>query len=145
VRDKHHVLIVKAEPQIAALWEQALERAGYLVSCVARACTALQRWEMERIDAVIIDAALPDMAGATLAQAIRVRWPESQVLLLVGTDPAASVHLAGDANLQLLPRTVTTRVLKQRLERLLPSHEQPHLYYGQQPRSIVGNASMLSS
>lgn len=130
MRDKFHVQIVKAEPQIAELWEQALERAGYLVSWVPRACTALQRWEIDRIDAAIIDCTLPDMSGATLAQAIRARWPESQVLLLSGGEADAHAHMAADPNVQLLPKIVTTRMLKKRLEQLLQLPQQSHLYHG---------------
>jgi DNA-binding response OmpR family regulator len=132
VRNKFHVLIVKGEPEIAELWEQALERAGYLVSCVTHASSALQRCEMDRIDAVIIVAPLCDSSGTALAQVIRERWPELHVLLLAGEAEAA--HLAGDEHLQLL-KGMTTRMLKKRLEQLLPypvatSHQEPLGYRG---------------
>lgn len=142
MRDKFHVLIVKAEPRVAELWEQSLGRAGYLVSCVNRAGTALQRWEIDRIDAAIIDATLSDMSGAALAQVIRERWPESSVLLSAG-EAEVCAHPLSDAHLQLLPKVVTTRVLKKRLEQLLPLPEQPHLRFGQSPRPSNENASRL--
>jgi len=143
VRDKFHVLIVKGESEVAELWEQSLERAGYLVSCVARAGAALQRSQIDRIDAAIIGAKLSDMSGTALAQAIRERWPESHVLLLSAGGAEAAAQLAGDAHLQLLPRVVTAHMLKKRLEQLLSLPEQPHLHYGQSLRSISGNASRL--
>ena len=144
MRDKFHVLIVKAEPQIAELWEQALERAGYLVSCVTRASAALQRCEMDRIDAAIVDATLCDMSGVTLAEAIRERCPEAHVLLLAGE--AEAMHLAGDTHLQLLPKVVTTRILKKRLEQLLqyPAatlHQEPLGYHGLDAARSVGRVS----
>lgn len=138
MRDKFHVQIVKPEPQIAELWEQALERAGYLVSWAPRAGTALQRWETDRIDAAIIDCTLPDMSGATLTQAIRERWPDSHVLLLSGGESDAYVHMAGDAHVQLIPKVVTTRLLKKRLEQALQSPEQSNLYQSQ--RAAAGSA-----
>jgi DNA-binding response OmpR family regulator len=120
VRDKHHVLIVKAEPQIAESWEQALERAGYLVSCVGRASTALQRLESERIDVVVIDATLSDLAGESLARAVRQRWPEKSVLLRA--DALAAANEPADPRLQLLAAPVTMRNLKKRLTKLLEQH-----------------------
>lgn len=119
MRDKYHVLIVKAEQSVAELWEQALERAGYLVSCVDRAGGALRRLESERIDALVIDGTLSDMTGETLAQAVRQRWPEAGVLLLRRAGLASAAHLEGDPQLQLLPVAVTTRTLRKRLDELL--------------------------
>jgi DNA-binding NtrC family response regulator len=119
VRDKYHVLIVKAEQSVAELWEQALERAGYLVSCADRAGGALRRLESERIDALIIDGTLSDMTGQTLAQAVRQRWPDIGVLLLQRAGLAGAAHLEGDPQLQLLPVAVTTRTLRKRLDELL--------------------------
>jgi DNA-binding response OmpR family regulator len=136
VRDKFHVLIVSAELQTAAAWEQSLERAGYLVSHVTTGGAALRRWEVDRIDAAIIDAALSDMSAATLARVLRERWPKSQVLLSAGA-AEAGMQLASDAHLQLLPKSVTARVLKKRLEQLLPYPAAVHTYPLAYPHSAA--------
>jgi DNA-binding NtrC family response regulator len=128
VRDKYHVLIVKAEQSVAELWEQALERAGYLVSSVNRAAGALRRLESERIDALIIDGTLSDMAGETLAQAVRQRWPEAGILLQQRAGLTDAANVKSDPQLQLLPVAVTTRTLRKRLDELL--HDAAALQHG---------------
>lgn len=121
MRDKHHVLIVNAQPRSAASWEYALERAGYHVSCAAHAALALQLLAGERVDAVLIDAEHSDMAGEALAQAVRRRWPNTRVLLLPAeAERAAGPQASADAGLRVLPKPVTTRALKKHLEQLLP-------------------------
>jgi DNA-binding NtrC family response regulator len=119
VRNKHHVLIINAEPRIALRWEQALERAGYHMSCAEQAPSALQRLASEHVDAVIIDAPWCGMAGDELAQAVRQRWPEACVLILSGAELDGVPH-AVETGLWLLPKSATTRLLKKCLEQLLP-------------------------
>lgn len=117
--DKHHVLIVSAVPRTATLWDHALERAGYHVSCVARASAALQLLQAERVDAVVIDAPLLDMASDALALLIRERWSRCCVLLRSSGELAARYSLADDPGLGLLQQAVTAQRLKKTLQRML--------------------------
>ena len=119
MRDKQHVLIVNGVPRIAGLWEHALERAGYHVSCVGRGADALQRLAADRIDAVIVDAALSDMSSDVLVQAIRHHCSRAVVLFLTSSELAARMRLLDDAAVTVLAKPVATRQLCKSLEELL--------------------------
>jgi DNA-binding NtrC family response regulator len=131
VRNKHHVLIVNAEPRVAARWERVLERAGYHVSCAEHARSALQSWTNEHVDAVVIDTPWRDMVGEALAQAVRYRWPDVCVVILSGAELPAVPH-AVETGLWSLPKSVTANLLKKCLDQLLAfsvASVPPHMHW----------------
>jgi len=119
VRNKHHILLVNAEPRVAMRWEHALERAGYHVSCAEHAPNALQRLANEKVDAVVIDAPWCGMVGEALAQALRYRWPDACVVILSGAELPVVPHTT-ETGLWLLPKSATASLLKKCLEQVLP-------------------------
>lgn len=118
MRDKFHVLIVKEEPQVAVSWQEALERAGYYVTCVGRGETALRRLESERIDVAVIDPSLPDLPSDVLVHRARERWPQLRVMLLAGTELAFHPELQQDPDVLLLSKPANARTLKKHLGQL---------------------------
>ncbi|MER5216301.1 response regulator transcription factor [Streptomyces sp. NPDC002838] len=58
-----HLLIIVEEPDVAELLSTTLELAGYRISVVGTGVEALARLAERRIDLVVIDAALPDVAS----------------------------------------------------------------------------------
>ena len=58
-----HVLVVADEPDLAELLSTTLELAGYRISVAGTGVEALARAMKQRFDLVVLDAALPDLAG----------------------------------------------------------------------------------
>ncbi|GCB53080.1 response regulator transcription factor [Streptomyces sp. NL15-2K] len=58
-----HLLIIVEEPDVAELLSTTLELAGYRISVVGTGSEALARLAERRIDLVVVDAALPDVAS----------------------------------------------------------------------------------
>jgi CheY-like chemotaxis protein len=125
MRDKFHVLIVKEDPRVAVSWQEALERAGYYVTCVGRGETALQRLENERIDVVVVDPSLSGMPSDVLAHRIREHSPQLPVMLLAGTALASYPELLEDPHVLLLSKPANARSLKKYLGQLFQERVAP--------------------
>jgi len=87
---------------------------------VGRTGAALHRLANEHVDAVIVEDPWCGLVGMALAQAVRQRWPGACVVIL---SEAASnmMPAAADMSCRLLPKSTTTRQLKQCLAQLLPA------------------------
>lgn len=62
-----HVLIVAGEADLAELLAATLELAGYRVDLTGAAAEALARLDAQRFDLVLVDTALPELAGIDAA------------------------------------------------------------------------------
>src|SRR6185436_1470706 len=69
------VLAVEDDPNIMHLIVDALEGAGYRVSCAKEWREALQKLDGDRFDAAILDFALPGRDGVMLHQDLQGRDP----------------------------------------------------------------------
>lgn len=67
----HHVLVVEDEQEIRELLQYSIGRAGYTVSTVPDAESALDQLTSESPDLILIDWMLPRMSGIELARRIR--------------------------------------------------------------------------
>lgn len=80
------ILIVDDEPPIRRLLRTGLGTQGYAIVEAGDAAAALASLKAGRIDLVILDLGLPDMAGHTLLATIREGWPDLPVLVLSSRD-----------------------------------------------------------
>jgi DNA-binding response OmpR family regulator len=81
-------LVVDDEPTIRFLCVQTLQLAGFRVEEAADAATALASLQEKMVDALLVDARLPDLNGFELCAAIR-RLPEGArvpLLIMTGMD-----------------------------------------------------------
>jgi DNA-binding response OmpR family regulator len=69
--DPARILIVEDEPQLRALLRLYLERDGHAVTDAADGATALQLFDAEPPDLVVLDLMLPGMQGESVLAAIR--------------------------------------------------------------------------
>jgi DNA-binding response OmpR family regulator len=69
----HRVLIVEDEPSIAEVVGLYLTRAGYEVSTVADGATALEEFERDAPDIIILDLMLPELDGFEVMRAVRAQ------------------------------------------------------------------------
>ena len=81
-----HVLVVDDEPRLVAYYAELLEAQGYRVTGITDAREALRyfRKAPEHVDLVITDQTMPEMTGASLAQALLELRPDLPVILCSG-------------------------------------------------------------
>lgn len=91
------VLVVEDDPNLCALTESVLRRAGCAVSTARTVDEALEVARgLARVDVVFADLVLPGLDGTALATALRARFPQAQVVYTSGyaqlprlTDPGS--------------------------------------------------------
>ena len=111
---KGHILIIDDEDQLRRLLVKLLTLEGYTVSEAANAKAAWKLLEREEVQVILSDVKLPDADGVTLSEAIKVKYPETEVIVLTayGNIPdgvkaiksgAFDYLTKGDDNNRLLP------------------------------------------
>jgi len=86
------VLIVDDEPQLLRALSITLRAFDYEVHTSTNGAEALVCAARQRLDLVILDLGLPDMAGTTVIQGLRT-WTTVPIIVLSGrTDPAAKTE-----------------------------------------------------
>ncbi|TVP77196.1 MAG: sigma-54-dependent Fis family transcriptional regulator [Gemmatimonadales bacterium] len=78
----HSILLVDDDAQVLSSLERALRARGLQVLTELRGRDAIQRWEAERPDAVVLDLKLPDVEHLEVLEELRAR--NAPVLLLTG-------------------------------------------------------------
>jgi signal transduction histidine kinase/ActR/RegA family two-component response regulator len=100
-RRSGHVLVVDDEPVVRSLVERVLQRAGYSVVVAADGQIGLDMLARERgrFDLVLLDMAMPRMAGAEMFRFVRAAYPELPVVLMSGYSSPEDIAplLAGGA------------------------------------------------
>jgi two-component system response regulator MprA len=79
------VLVAQHDPRLASFLDRALATAGYRVERTSDAVQALEAFEREAPDLVLLDPALPGFSGLELARALRART-DVPILLLSARD-----------------------------------------------------------
>ena len=74
---KRHILVVDDEPRIRRFVRMNLDLEGYEVSEAENGLVALTKVRDEMPDLVLLDIAMPQMDGWTVARAIRARLAAS--------------------------------------------------------------------
>lgn len=68
-----HILIVEDEEGLRVLLSRSLQRWKYTVATASNGKEALERFDSESVDIVLLDLLLPDMTGFAICRAIRKR------------------------------------------------------------------------
>lgn len=111
-----NILLVEDDPDLSELLSVALGRAGYRVTAVRDARSALQRLALQRFDAVICDIGLPGMRGDELLRHVR-NWDKAlPFLMLTGeTDVPTAVRAVQDGADEYLLKPATPSTVIQGL------------------------------
>lgn len=105
------ILLVEDEQALRALSRRALEQAGYSVLEAANGEEALERSEAElqSVDLVVSDLAMPRMSGYELIHRLRERVPRIRVLYVSGFLHGVEQH--GNGQDHYLPKPFTPSIL----------------------------------
>jgi len=76
------VLVVEDDRHVQDVLATMAEELGYEVRRAATAAEALVAVDADRPDAVLLDMMLPDAAGTTTLESLRLRWPELPVVMV---------------------------------------------------------------
>ena len=68
---RQSILVVDDDPRLLRLVRVNLEKAGFVVNTAPSGTAALEQFDMEAPDAMVVDVTMPGMDGFTLAQRIR--------------------------------------------------------------------------
>ncbi|WP_026370416.1 sensor histidine kinase [Kallotenue papyrolyticum] len=131
------ILVVDSQPTNRRLVSDALRRAGYAPLCADCGASALNVIEAQAVDAVILNAQLPDMDGRQLCQRARERGLTTTPIVLLASQPdpeqvATDLRQCADDYVAI---PFATHELLARLQRLLQrqhmlqrlEHENHHL------------------
>jgi CheY-like chemotaxis protein len=77
-----HILIIEDDTNVGSIYSEVLEQAGFKVTWMDSAVTALGKIAHELPDAIVLDALLPDMDGLEIARYVR-KQPGGQHLPIV--------------------------------------------------------------
>ena len=78
------VLVVDDDPKIAAYLQKLLEKMECEPVIASTGKEAMQVFENEPADVVLLDLFLPDARGDQLIPGFRKRWPDVQVITMTG-------------------------------------------------------------
>ena len=81
-----HLLIVDDDERICRSLECYLQHEGYTVGTVSDGKTMWQYYEDYQPDLVLLDIMLPDIDGITLARELRVKKPNTGIIMLTAKD-----------------------------------------------------------
>ncbi len=83
--DSPHILIVDDDPDILKIIQDNLEIDGYLVFAAANGQEALQLFEQENINLIVLDLSMADMDGIMICRTIRKK-SEIPIIMLTARD-----------------------------------------------------------
>jgi two-component system cell cycle sensor histidine kinase/response regulator CckA len=112
------ILLIEDEAAIRSLTGRVLRRAGYDVTSLADARSALNRTGDRPPDLLIADVGLPTSDSRDLVRQLRRRWPQLKVLLL-------SNYPDADPDSEVLEKPFHPRTLLDRVARLMHDGRPP--------------------
>ena len=117
------ILVVDDDASILGLLDNTLRSAGYRVLVADGAWSAIRQFETspEPVQLLLTDVIMPDLTGPVLAERLRVKQPNLQVLFISGFHDADLVQrFVSRRGFTLLPKPFTAdgllRVVKESLE-----------------------------
>ncbi|MEW5735832.1 MAG: response regulator [Thermodesulfobacteriota bacterium] len=78
------VLLVDDESDFRGAVARRLARRGIAVSEAGDGAAAIARMEAQQADVVVMDVKMPGMGGIQALSVMKLRWPETEVILLTG-------------------------------------------------------------
>lgn len=116
------ILAVDDDRKVLGLLENVLASAGYRVLTAdgGRKAVELHEKSSERIDLLLTDVIMPDLTGPVLAERLRARQPDLQVLFISGFHDADLVQrFLTLKQFTLLPKPFTVDALLRVVEQSL--------------------------
>jgi two-component system, cell cycle sensor histidine kinase and response regulator CckA len=117
IEAKRTVLVIDDEDLVRDVVARMIEDLGYTAVTATDGANALEVFDRQPIDAVLVDMTMPRMSGTDVIAALRVKQPTLPVVLCSGAGISGRVGPA-DA---YLPKPFRIEALERTLAKLLPS------------------------
>jgi nitrogen-specific signal transduction histidine kinase len=122
-RGKETILMVENDPSLREMASALLGRLGYTVHAAAdgtAAMTLLRRSEVEHVDMLFTDVAMPQMSGRELASLVRALHPDARILFTSAyRENGMGYQSVPDEGTLLLQKPFTPSVLAHKVRELL--------------------------
>ena len=115
------ILIVEDDKNARHLFARILSKAGYQVVEAADGEEALALLNNRGgFELVMTDLVMPGLDGVKLANQIRLRWPETKIILMSGYLRRDAVHLLLNDNVDFLDKPIDLTSMIFKVARLAP-------------------------
>jgi DNA-binding response OmpR family regulator len=116
-----HILVVEDEPRIARLIKRSLKEEGYAVDIASDGMEALDKFEINSYDLIVLDIMLPKKDGLSVCRDIRKQDENVPILLLTARgDPKDKVMGLDSGADDYLGKPFSLRALIRRSPQALP-------------------------
>jgi DNA-binding response OmpR family regulator len=92
MQPKQTILVVDDDPRILRLLRVNLEKAGFVVSTASGGAAAIEQFDLEAPDAIVVDVTMPGMDGFTFTQRIREASNVPIIFLTALGEQSQKVH-----------------------------------------------------
>src|SRR6476660_8155472 len=92
MQPKQTILVVDDDPRILQLVRVNLEKAGFIVSTASGGAAAIEQFDLEVPDAIVVDVTMPGMDGFTFTQRIREASNLPIIFLTAMGEQSQKVH-----------------------------------------------------
>jgi CheY-like chemotaxis protein len=111
-RSHGRVLVIDDDPDVRQFLSDALQSFGFEVSVAEDGASGLSTLQSAKIDAVLVDYAMPDMNGAEVARRIRAMRPGLPILFVTGYADTEALESAADDEALVLRKPFSTSELQ---------------------------------
>lgn len=119
-RDDKHILCIDDYETALAGWCLYLQEEGYRVTGVSSPQEGLEIFAIQQIDAVVLDYAMPELTGDTVAGIMKKMKPDVPIIMFTGfSEIAPELREKIDA---VLNKGSEPKVLLELLDNMLQSH-----------------------
>src|SRR5688572_510366 len=94
MRTNYRVMIVEDEPRMRELLVRAISGWGFESAAARSGEEALRLMDGQAAPVMVLDLNLPAMSGMEVFEAVRQRWPATQVIILTGFGDLESARKA---------------------------------------------------
>ncbi len=121
-KNSMRVLVVDDDFTTRLLYREALEPAGFKVIEAEDGITALEKYQSEKPDIILLDVIMPVMDGFEACKALRklTHWPDTPIILVTGLDDLESIEKANQLGAtDFITKPINWPILKHRLNFIL--------------------------
>jgi DNA-binding NtrC family response regulator len=110
---KQTVLLIDDEPEILAVLQHMLNRAGFEIELAENGFAALEKLEQQNFDIVVCDYLMPKMNGIELLKKVRANKDFTPFIFFSGNaDTTHDVEMMGLGAFELLAKTNIKEIVK---------------------------------
>jgi DNA-binding NtrC family response regulator len=113
------ILLVDDEPQLRYALARILRRHGYDVMEAANANEAIALLEKSPFDLVLTDLQMPGQSGLVLTARIRVKWPETPIIIMSGHLSEAAGKIVAQGWVEFIHKPIESSTLISTIRHLL--------------------------